>query len=297
MNILITGGSGFLGRALSDTLHREDNARITWLTRAPQQNAPAHVRLLSYEELPRCTDRFDVLINLAGAGIAERRWTVTRKVALYASRLTPTQSLLDWIATAPAKPRLLISGSATGWYGAQGDDALTEADTRFTDDFPHQLCDRWEQLARQSEAHGVPVAIVRTGIVLDPTGGILARLRLPFRLGLGGRLGNGRQYMSWISRHDWVRAVRHILHQPEASRHPLYNLTAPQPVRNAAFTRTLAAALHRPALLPAPALALRLALGELATLLLDGQNVLPAALNETGFRFKHPQLADALAAR
>lgn len=297
MNILITGGSGFLGRALSDALHREEHARITWLTRTPQQNAPAHVRLLGYDALPRCAEQFDVLINLAGAGIAERRWTVTRKVALYASRLTPTQSLLDWIATAPAKPRLLISGSATGWYGAQGDDALTEADTRFTDDFPHQLCDRWEQLARQAEAHGVPVAIVRTGIVLDPAGGILARLRLPFRLGLGGRLGSGRQYMSWISRHDWVRAVRHILHQPDTAHRPLYNLTAPHPVRNAAFTRTLADALHRPARLPAPAFALRLALGELATLLLDGQNVLPAALNETGFRFEHPQLADALAAR
>lgn len=298
MRVLMTGGSGFLGRALTERLLAGD-AGVTWLSRTPSGlgRVPPAVDVRGYGDLG-AGDRFDVVVNLAGAGIADRRWSEGRKQVLLESRLGPTRKLLEWMAGAGHRPRLLLSGSATGWYGNQGDAPLDER-SGFHDEFAHELCARWEAAALQAETLGVATVLLRTGVVLHPDGGMLGRLSLPFRLGLGGRLGDGRQYLSWIAREDWVEAVRFLI-----ARHPLtdgglhgpFNLTAPAPVTNAEFTREFARELRRPAPLPVPATALRLALGEMATLLLDGQRVLPRGLLQLGFGFRCPRIGEALSA-
>ncbi|RMX06474.1 TIGR01777 family protein [Corticibacter populi] len=304
MRVALTGGSGFLGQALSARLLAA-GARVCWLSHAPEAacgKVPAGIAVRGYDQL-RPDDEWDALINLAGAPIADRRWSAARKQRLLQSRLVPTQALLDWLATTHRKPRVLLSGSATGWYGNQGDVLLDER-SGFHDEFAHRLCAQWEEAALCAQQHGVPVALLRTGVVLHPSGGMLARLALPFRMGLGGRLGDGRQYLSWIALQDWVAAVLWLLHAhldgaegdaAQALTGPV-NLTAPVPVTNAQFTRAYAAACARPALLPVPAALLRLGLGELATLLLDGQRVLPTRLGEAGFAFRFATLEAALAA-
>lgn len=295
MRILIAGGSGFLGRALSARL-REEGAGVVWLSRSPSRRAPGGVRVAGYDGLAG-DDHFDAVVNLAGAGIAGRRWSDGRKQLLLDSRLGPTRSLIRWMQRCRRRPQVLLSGSAVGWYGAQGNAPLTE-DSPAVDDFAHVLCAAWEKAAMDAVALGVPVLLLRTGVVLHPDGGMLRRLLPLFRLGLGGRLGDGRQQLSWIARQDWVEAVcrlilRHLDGAADAPVGPV-NLTAPAPVDNAGFTSVLGHALRRPAVLAVPAPVLRLALGEMSTLLLDGQRVLPQRLQQDGFRFRHPQLAPYL---
>lgn len=299
MRVLLTGGSGFLGRALSVRLLK-DRAHVEWLSHRPAQVVPPmSIRVRGYVDL-QADEKWDAIVNLAGAPIADKRWSAARKEALFTSRLQPTQALLDWFGQVEHKPRVLLSGSATGWYGNQGDRVLDEGSS-FHDEFSHQLCARWEELALQAQNSGVPVALLRTGVVLHASGGMQARLALPFKLGLGGRIGSGAQYLSWISLHDWVNAVVWLLQahlqgdSAKALTGPV-NLTAPEPVTNAQFTQAYAQSLGRWAVLPIPAPALRLGLGELSTLLLDGQRVLPARLLQAGFRFEHARLDAALAA-
>ncbi|NZA28625.1 TIGR01777 family protein [Luteimonas sp. SJ-92] len=298
MRVLIAGGSGFLGRALSARLV-DDGAAVTWLSRTPEAAHPETVEVRGYDALAS-DDAWDAVVNLAGAGIAERRWSEARKRELLDSRLQPTRRLLAWMEACARRPRVLLSGSAVGWYGARGDEPLTE-ESGFHDEFVHRLCARWEEAALEAEALGVRVVLLRTGVVLHPDGGMVRRLLTPFRLGLGGRLGDGRQVLSWIAREDWVEAVRSLLHRhlddDAAAPDGPVNLTAPQPATNAEFTAALAGALRRPALLPLPAPLLRLGFGEMATLLLDGQRVLPQRLTQAGFRFLHPRLEDALRAQ
>ena len=317
MNILISGGSGFLGSAFSHELMKRyqeigKELQITWLTRDSNQAHPSDITMMTYDALASSDTYFDVILNLAGAGIADARWSDARKAQLLASRMKPTQDILAFIARSSVKPQLLVSGSAIGWYGNQSDKPLTES-SGFQADFAHQLCDDWEQLARQATDFGVAVALVRTGVVIHPTGGMLSKLLTPFKMGVGGQLGNGQQIMSWISRDDWVAAVIFIIEQHlndrayqvnedmQDARHTasnndveIYNLTAPNPVTNHTFTKTLGAWLHRPTFFTLPEFLLKLMFGEMSTLLIDGQKVLPQALLDAGFEFKHQTLKEAL---
>jgi uncharacterized protein (TIGR01777 family) len=294
MHILITGGTGFVGAALVPALLADGHA-LTLLSRDPRRH---QVRLGGRAQL---VSRFaevaahppvEAVINLAGEGIADRPWTPERKRLLRESRVTLTEELVRWLSTLATPPAVMLSGSAIGWYGDQGDAVLAEdAEPRAA--FTHTLCEEWEAAARPVTALGTRLCLLRLGVVLGRDGGMLKRLLPLFHAGLGGRVGSGRQWLSWVGRADVVAAIRRLL--ADSAMQGVYNITAPVPVTNAGFTRELAAALRRPALLPVPALALRLSLGEMSSLLLGGQKVLPARLQKAGFGFGQPTLAACLA--
>ncbi len=317
MHIVVAGGTGFLGQALVDAL-RHDGHAITILTRRAAPTAspaagsatssgaaaatgtatPGQSRQAAWTpdgtagEWAAVIDGADVVINLAGDSIATGRWTAEKKRRIADSRLNATRSLVSAIARASAAPGLLISGSAVGYYGPCGDEIVTETHAAGRD-FLAGVCVRWEEEAQRATSSRTRVVCVRTGLVLDAQGGALQAMLLPFKLGVGGRLGSGEQYMPWIHRHDWVALVRLLVTSPAAAG-PV-NASAPNPVTNAEFTRLLGRALHRPTILPAPAFALRLALGEMAdALLLTGQRAVPAAADRLGYRFTYPDLAAAL---
>jgi hypothetical protein len=235
----------------------------------------------------------DAVVNLAGAGIADKRWTEERKAEIRNSRVQGTRALATGLAALAQRPPVLLSGSAIGWYGDAGDRELDESAPAGSG-FLAGLVREWEAAAEPARAAGIRVTTLRTGIVLSAGGGTLAKLLPLFKAGLGAKLGPGTQYMSWISLDDHIGATRFLIGRPEVSG-PV-NLTAPHPVTNEELTRELASAVRRPALLRAPALALRLALGEMAGELLASARVLPRRLLGAGYAFKHPLLADALAA-
>jgi uncharacterized protein (TIGR01777 family) len=234
----------------------------------------------------------DAIINLAGAPIADRLWTHKRKALLWSSRITLTETLLAWLESRAQKPQVLISGSAIGWYGDGGERELTEESPPVIDDFASQLCIAWEETAQRAEVLGIRVILIRTGLVLSAEGGFLSRLLLPFKLGLGGPIGNGRQWMPWIHIDDQIALIDFLLHRNEAS--GPYNACAPEPVRNREFAKTLGSVLHRPAFMPMPTLALKVGLGELSSLLLGGQRATPVRLLQAGFTFKFTDLRAAL---
>jgi uncharacterized protein (TIGR01777 family) len=292
MHYLITGGSGFIGSALCRSL-TADGHRVTVLTRdiaRARQRLPDAVFLI--DRLDFAQD-VEAVVNLAGENLAGGRWTAARKHEFVASRIGMTKHLLNWIDRQDSAPVVLVSGSAIGWYGATGDEELDE-DADLGNDFSAHLCRDWEAEAIKAEALGVRVCRVRTGIVLGADGGALKQMLLPFRLGIGGRMGSGRQWMSWVAREDIVALIRWLVDNGGAR--GAYNGTAPAPVTNAEFARTLGAALRRPALLPMPAFALKILFGEMADILLTGQRVVPKRATAEGFKFKHPDLAPALAA-
>lgn len=292
MHVLVTGGSGFIGSALCRALVA-DGERATVLTR----NIPrARMRLpdeVSVIDALSGASNIDAVVNLAGENLAAHRWTTARKREFRDSRIRTTQRVLDWIAAQSPRPRVLISGSAVGWYGPRGDEPLTE-DAAPGHDFAAQLCRDWEAEACKAETLGVRVCRLRTGIVLDHAGGALKQMLLPFQLGLGGPLGDGRQWMSWIARTDIVALIRWLIGNEAAS--GAYNATAPVPVTNAEFAAILGRALHRPAFMPMPGFGLRLIVGEMAEMLLTGQCVVPRRALAEGFRFRYPELPAALAA-
>lgn len=293
MRILITGGTGLIGRHLCKALLAEGHL-LTVLSRRPATVAVkcgAAVQALASlsEWLPDRT--FDAVINLAGEPIVDAYWSQQRKQVLRDSRIGLTGKLVQGIAAAKQKPSVLLSGSAVGYYGDGGDMELHE-NASAGNDFAAQLCVDWEAQALLAEKHGTRVCLLRTGLVLSKSGGLLERMLLPFKLGLGARLGSGRQWMSWIHIADYVASVLRLLNDDQM-RGP-FNMTAPRPVTNGEFTRTLAKSLHRPAFLFAPEPVLRLAMGERAALLLEGQRVLPAKLVAAGGQFTYPDLAGAL---
>lgn len=293
MHILLTGGTGLIGRALCRYWQGQGHQLSVW-TRRPDQVAalcgPQVRAIKTLQELDQTP--VDAVINLAGAPIADRPWTHKRKALLWSSRITLSETLLAWLETLERKPRVLVSGSAVGWYGDGGERELTEESPPVSEDFASQLCIAWEETALRAEALGIRVVLVRTGLVLSADGGFLSRLLLPFKLGLGGPIGNGRQWMPWIHINDQIALIDFLVHQDEA-RGP-YNACAPNPLRNREFARSLGRVLHRPALIPLPAFFLRLALGELSLLLLGGQRAVPARLLEAGFTFQFTDLPAAL---
>ena len=293
MHIFITGGTGLIGRHLCKALLAEGH-ELTVLSRNPASvpvkcGAAVHALASLAQWQPGQT--FDAVINLAGEPIVDKSWTAKRKQALWDSRVTLTEELVRRIAAANHRPAVLLSGSAVGYYGDRGDVMLDEA-AEAGENFAAQLCKAWEDAARVAESVGVRVCLLRTAPVLSNDGGLLGRMLPPFRLGLGARLGNGKQWMSWIHMQDYVAMVLRLLHDPHAA--GPYNMAAPHPVTNAEFTATLAAALHRPALFVAPALLLKLGMGERASLLLEGQRVLPGKMEAAQYRFAFTNLADAL---
>jgi uncharacterized protein (TIGR01777 family) len=295
MHTLITGGTGFIGLALVADLLR-DGHKVTVLTRDP---AAASKRLpdgaKAVDDLAPL-EAVDAVINLAGENLGAARWTDARKQAFRASRLSTTRRLVEWMATLAARPAVFVSGSAIGYYGPRADEIIRE-DNLPGDDFSARLCSDWEAEAMKAEALGVRVCTLRTGIVLGKPGaaggGALTQMLPAFKLGAGGPMGSGRQWMSWIHLDDEVALIRWLIDTDSAK--GAYNATAPTPVTNAEFARALGHALHRPALLPMPGFMLKLIVGEMAEILLTGQKVLPQRSLDQGFTFRYPSLDAALA--
>lgn len=292
--ILITGGTGFIGQPLCQQLISKGYA-LTVFSRQSTANVQAlcgRVEVVGDLEQLRRHPGFDAVINLAGEGVADKRWSDSRKQELRDSRIRLTNLLANVIRSWESHPRVLVSGSAVGFYGDQGRERVTEQ-TPPHDEFTHRMCRDWEQEALNLEADGVRVCLSRTGVVAGPGGGFLQRMLLPFRLGLGGRLGNGEQFMPWVHRDDVVAALIWML-EAEKANGP-YNVVSPNPVTNRQFTRCLAGVLGRPAIFPAPGPVLKLALGEMSRLLLTGQMAIPEKLEAEGFHFKYRDLSPALA--
>jgi uncharacterized protein (TIGR01777 family) len=243
---------------------------------------------LSKEAIENC----DVVINLAGEAIADKRWTRSQKVKICQSRWQLTHQLTDLINQADAPPSLFISGSAIGIYGSQNEQPIDEKFTDFHEEFTHTVCHQWEQEALSASSNKTRVALLRTGIVLAKNGGAIGKMLLPFKLGLGGMIGNGKQVMSWIHIDDMVEAILHIKDNIDIEG-PV-NLTAPNAVSNHVFSGALAKQLNRPCLLTTPKWVLKILLGEMSELLINGQNIVPAKLVSSKFTFKHPTIEQAL---
>jgi len=292
MRILISGSSGLIGSALVPALTKRGHD-VTRLVRTSAEVAggvvwnPEAGMLDLSRQAP-----FDAVIHLAGENIGAKRWTASRKVRLRESRTKGTALVAEMIARMEPPPALFISASAIGYYGDRGDEVLTE-ENKAGSGFLAELCQEWEAAAQPARKAGIRTVCIRTGMVLASHGGALPRMLPLFKLGLGGRLGNGRQYMSWITLEDVVGAILHILFEPRLAG-PV-NLVSPHPVTNSEFTKVLAGVLHRPAISPAPRWALRMATGEMADpLLLYSARVEPAKLLESDHRFEDPELGAAL---
>lgn len=275
MRIAVTGAGGFIGGALVRCLSQEGHPAVVVPRGLPD---------------PALLEGADAVVHLAGEPVAQR-WTPAAKQRIRASRAEGTLRLVETLASLARPPATLISASAIGFYGSRGDEVLTETSSPGSD-FLASVCAEWESAAARAAGLGIRVVSLRTGMVLGPRGGALTKMLLPFRLGLGGRLGSGRQWMSWIHLDDLVALIRYAL--DERSLKGPVNATAPEPVTNTEFTRELGRALGRPAVLPVPALALRLLYGEMSEVLLSSQRVLPATAQAAGFAFRYPRLAPAL---
>jgi len=295
MKALVTGATGFVGPRLLRLLDRP-----VVVTRNPDRARAVvgHLaeRILRWDPLegPPPAEAFDgveAVLHLAGESVAEGRWTAAQKNRIRDSRVVGTRHLVQGIAQAARKPAVLVSASAVGYYGDRGDEELTES-ARPADDFLAQVCVAWEQEALAAEKAGVRVVTARTGIVLGAGGGALAKMLTPFKLGGGGPLGNGRQWMPWIHVADLARLYVHAA-ETTGIRGPM-NAVAPNPVRNLEFTKALGRALHRPALIPAPYFGLRLLFGEFAQVLFASQRVIPRVALDSGFVFQFPEIAAAL---
>jgi uncharacterized protein (TIGR01777 family) len=299
MKILVTGSTGLVGNALVSALVK-DGHTVCRLMRPESLVAGGTKDGFNVAwnpatgELGGAAVGADAVVNLAGASIAGGRWSAGQKAMLRSSRIDTTRALVGALAKMNARPRVLVSASAIGIYGNRGDELLTE-ESKAGAGFLAGLAREWEEEALKAESIGIGVVLARFGIILARDGGALAKMVTPFKLGVGGKLGSGAQWMSWVTLEDVVGILRMAIDKADVR--GAVNVVAPKPVQNAEFTKLLASALHRPALFPAPAFALRLALGEMAdALLLSSQRVVPSLLERSGYRFLHASLAPALAA-
>jgi uncharacterized protein (TIGR01777 family) len=295
MKALVTGATGFVGPRLLRLL---DNPVVLSRNPARAKTAigPLASQIVEWDPLrgpppPQAFEGVDVVLHLAGESVAEGRWTTAQKARIRDSRVIGTRHLVQGIAQAAVKPKTLVSASAVGYYGDRGDEELTEKAPP-AHDFLADVCVEWEREALVAEQHGVRVVAARTGIVLGAGGGALAKMLTPFKLGGGGPLGNGRQWMPWIHVADLARMYLHAAET--TSIQGAMNAVAPQPVRNSEFTKALARQLHRPAFMPAPYFGLRLLFGEFAKVLFASQRVIPRVAVDTGFVFQYPEIAAAL---
>jgi uncharacterized protein (TIGR01777 family) len=300
MRIVIGGGTGFLGVALAET-YAEEGHDVRVLTRHLPPGESRHDPGTGVPGVTRvgwCPDGrpgsatdvvngADAVINLSGASLGDARWTPQRKAVLHDSRILPTRSLAAAITESPIRPPVFISASGVGYY-RMGSEPMTE-NSPAGNDFLAELCKEWEREALRAQSAATRVVPIRSGVVLERSGGVLPRMMTPFRFFVGGRLGSGRQYLSWIHRIDWIEMIRWIIDTPSITG-PV-NTTAPVPVTNREFARALGRAMHRPSLMPAPAFALRLILGEMADpLTLTSQRVIPQCALSHGFHFRYPEI-------
>ncbi len=300
MKVVIAGGTGFLGNALA-WAWAEESHDVRVLTRSLPPGQAQHesgtgkpgITRIGWNpdgragDLAKELDGASAVVNLAGESIAGRRWSAARKQALRDSRILATRSLAAAVAQSPHPPAAFLSGSAVGYYGDRGSEPLTEESSP-GDDFLAHLCVEWEAEARRAAGPAVRVVLLRTGLVLEKSGGVLPQMMRPFRFFAGGPIGSGRQFMPWVHRLDWIEMVRWIVDTP-AIAGPV-NVTAPHPVTNAELSRALGRALHRPAILPAPGFALKIVLGEMADAALTGQRALPAVPLAHGYHFRYPEI-------
>lgn len=294
MNVVVTGGTGFIGSTLCKRLLADDYV-VTVLTRdrdRAQQRFKGQIRLI--ESLKELDDESTpgIIVNLAGLSLGSGRWTKELKQTFISSRVGVTRQLVDYIAQVRSPPHLLISGSAVGYYGARGDEVLTE-DSSTGQEYQADLCKAWETEALKATNYGVRVCLLRLGVVLGTGGGALSSLVPQFKLGLGGHVASGKQWMSWIHIDDLINIVLHLMAN-ELLQGP-FNVTTPNPETNRDFASKLGTALHRPAYMWAPGWAMRLLVGEMAHLYVTGQKVIPKRLLESGYKFRYPELSLALA--
>ena len=300
MRIVIAGGTGFLGTQLAET-YAEDGHDVRVLTRALLPGDSRHdsgtgvpgVTRVGWRPdgksgtLASVIDGADAVVNLAGAGLGDERWSTERKAVLRDSRIRSTRSLAAAITQSTLRPPVFISASGVGYYGDAGSEVKTEASPAGSD-FLAQLCTEWEAEALTARSAATRVVLLRSGLVLERSGGVLPRMMTPFRFFAGGPMGSGRHYVSWIHRIDWVEMIRWLVDSPRMN--GAVNATSPVPVTNREFATALGHAMHRPAFVPAPAFALRLLLGEMSALVLTGQRVVPQCALSDGFHFRYPEI-------
>ena len=292
MKILITGGSGLIGSNLIPILRPCDVAVYTRNVAMAEQILGHKIYFLSTLTHLDNLDEYDVVINLAGEPIVSKKWTDTQKRKIEHSRWSITEEIVALINAGENPPELLISGSAIGFYGRQQDQVIDEDFSTPHDEFSHQLCERWESLAKKAQSDKTRVCILRTGVVITRRGGALQKMLLPFKLGLGGPIGDGTQYMSWIHLEDMLRGIAHLIANEGCE--GVYNFTAPNPVTNEEFSRELSSALSRPCVFKVPKFVLRTMMGEMGDLVLYGQRVVPKRLQESGYEFIYPEISQAL---
>lgn len=293
MRVFITGGTGLVGSMLIDALRLAGHEVTVFTRNVAKAKAKLGSDIKYYSSLNSLTgfDDYDVIINLAGESIGGKFWTVKQRKTLCESRWEITRQLSALIQNSSRPPQLFISGSAIGYYGAQHDNILTE-DSLPHNEFLQRLCNEWERLALQSKTSKTRVCILRTGIVLSAKGGMLPKLTLPFKWGLGAVIGTGRQYVSWIHIQDMINGILFLMNTPQVD--GIFNFTAPNPLTNKEFSKILAHRLHRPCIFRIPALPIKLIMGKMSTLLIDGQRAIPKHLDEINYKFAFENIDEAL---